>query len=31
LSAPTALQPKEWHWSFDASFEAQVGPVTVLL
>jgi hypothetical protein len=31
LSAPTALQPKEWHWSFEASLEAQAGPVTFLL
>jgi hypothetical protein len=30
LSAPTALQPKEWHWTFEASFEAQVSAVTLL-
>jgi Protein of unknown function (DUF3187) len=31
LSAPTALQPKPWHWTFEASLEAQAGAVTVLL
>jgi hypothetical protein len=31
FSAPTALQPKEWHWTFEASFEAQAGAVTLLL
>jgi hypothetical protein len=31
LSAPTALQPKPWHWTFEASLEAQAGSVTILL
>jgi uncharacterized protein DUF3187 len=31
FSAPTALQPKDWHWTFEASFEARAGAVTLLL
>jgi len=31
LSAPTALQPKAWHLTAEASFEARVGETTLLV
>jgi hypothetical protein len=31
LSAPTALQPKEWHLTAEASLEANLGATTLLL
>jgi len=31
LSAPTALQPKEWHLTAEASLEVKLGATTVLL
>ena len=31
LSAPTLLQPKPWHWSFEASLELRFGETEVLL
>ncbi len=31
LSAPTLLQPKPWHWSFEASLELAFGGTEVLL
>ncbi len=31
LSAPTLLQPKEWHFTAEASFEARIGETTLLV
>lgn len=31
LSAPTLLQPKDWHFTFEASLEARIGETVVLL
>jgi len=31
LSAPTLLQPKEWHFTAEASFEARLGETALLL
>jgi hypothetical protein len=31
LSAPTLLQPKPWHWTWEISFEANAGAVTLLV